>query len=113
MKTQAYLEEINQLTVSQKREINQAKTKAMFINFTDKYQCSSILTLKGDTIELVNSIQIHGVTVSNDLSWHENTAILLKKKGKSKNATTQSSMECWLQYLRNGSFMETVLPQYS
>ena len=84
----------------------------MFINFTEKYRCSSRLTLKGETIELVNSMKILGVTVSNDLSWHENTAILIKK-GKSKNATTQSSMEFWLQYLRNGSFMETVLPQYS
>ena len=79
LKTQAYLEKINQWTVSQKMEINQTKTKAMFINFTDKCQCSSRLTLKEETIELVNSMKILGVTVSNDLSWHENRAILIKK----------------------------------
>ena len=79
LKTQNYLNEINQWTVNQKMEINEKKTKAMLINFTNQHQFVTRLQLKGKSIELVDKIKILGVTMTNKLDWSENTAILVKK----------------------------------
>ena len=76
---QSYLEEINQWTENQKMEINQTKTKGMVINFTNNYQFTSRLEFKGEQIEIVDKTKILGVTVTNLLSWNENTQIIIKK----------------------------------
>ena len=60
-------------------EINQKKTKAMLINFTNNYQFCSRLTLKGESIEFVDKIKILGVIVNNKLTWDENTQGIVKK----------------------------------
>ena len=79
LKTQQYLTQINQWTINQKMEINENKTKAMLINFTNQHQFTSRLQLKGKSIDLVDIIKILGVTVTNKLDWSENTDILVKK----------------------------------
>ena len=78
LKTQKYLTEINQWTENQKMSINQNKTNAMLINFTQK-QFTTRLFLKGESVELVDKIKILGVTINNQLNWDENTAILVRK----------------------------------
>ena len=59
--------------------INQKKTKVMIFNFTNTHQLTTNLTLKGEQIEVVSKMKILGVTINNQLSWDENTAILVKK----------------------------------
>ena len=41
LKTQEYINQINSWTINQKMQINQNKTKAMVINFTNNYQFTS------------------------------------------------------------------------
>ena len=41
LKTQLYLDKINQWTLNQKMQINKMKTKAMLVNFTRNYQFTS------------------------------------------------------------------------
>ena len=51
LKSQTYLAKINHWTENQKMQINQKKTKEMIINFTDKYQFTSSLELKGQVVQ--------------------------------------------------------------
>ena len=61
-------------------EINEKKTRALIINITNIYLFSTIIILKGDeSIEIVDSRKIIGVTINNQLSWNKNTAILVRK----------------------------------
>ena len=64
-----------------------------------------------DKIEVVNKIKILGVTVNNQLTWDENTAILVRKKSQLEDATLEGSLDLWVQYYRNGPPVETILPQ--
>ena len=59
--------------------ISQKKTKAMIINYTDNYQFSTRLHLKGEDIEIVDKMKILGTIVTNQLSWNENCDFLIKK----------------------------------
>ena len=79
LRTQKYLEEINQWTINQQMDINQKKTKAMIISFTNNHQFTTRLQLKGETVEIVESMKILGIIVTNKLDWYENTALLVKK----------------------------------
>ena len=79
LKSQTYLNKINEWTEQQKMQLNQAKTKAMIVNYTEKYQFTSRLELKGQNIEIVENMKILGVTNTNKLDWNENTAILIRK----------------------------------
>ena len=78
-KSQKYLNEINKWTEEHKMIISQNKTKAMIINYTDNYQFSTRLQLKGENIEIVDQIKILGTIVTNQLSWSENCDYLIKK----------------------------------
>ena len=60
-------------------QINESKTKAMLINFTNQHQFTTRLQLKGKSIDVVEKMKILGVTVTNKLDWSENTSILVKK----------------------------------
>ena len=73
LQTLSYLDQIIDWTENQKMEINQKKSKAMLINFTQNHQFISRLTLKGEVIEFVDQMKIFGVIVNNKLSWDENT----------------------------------------
>ena len=83
LKTQKYLNEINQWTENQKMSINQNKTKAMLINFTQK-QFTTRLFLRKEPVEFVDKMKILGVTINNQLNWDKNTAILVKKVNQRK-----------------------------
>ena len=65
------------------------KTKAMIINFTNNHQFTTRLQLKGETVEIVESMKSLGVIVTNKLDWYENMA-LLAKKSQHENAITES-----------------------
>ena len=55
LKSQNWLDQINHWTNSQKMIINEAKTKAMIFNFTENYQFSTRLSLKGKNVEIIRN----------------------------------------------------------
>ena len=79
LKSQKYLNEINEWTERQKMLINQKKTKTMIFNFTDKYQFTTRLSLKDKTVEVINQTKLLGTVVTDDLKWDKNTAHIVKK----------------------------------
>ena len=78
LKSQKYLNEINEWTERQKMLINQKKTKTMIFNFTDKYQFTTRLSLKDKTVEVINQTKLLGTVVTDDLKWDKNTAHIVK-----------------------------------
>ena len=67
LKSQEFMKEIYHWTKKQKIEINENKTKAMIINFTNLHQFTSRIELKGKPIEIVNKMKILGATVTDTL----------------------------------------------
>ena len=63
-------------------KLNVDKSKYILVNFTDNYQFTSRLEVKGETVEIVDKMKILGVTITNKLNWNENTAILIQKVNK-------------------------------
>jgi hypothetical protein len=91
-------------------EINENKTKAMLINFTNQHQFTSRIQLKGKSIDMVESIKILGVQVTNTLDWSENTAILVKKVNQRMQllravwgfgCTAEEMVHLWKLYCRS------------
>ena len=79
LKSQDYLNEIQNWTKNQKMVINETKTKTMIFNFTRNYQFSTRLQLNNVNLEVVNETKLLGTIVSDDLKWEKNTAAIVKK----------------------------------
>ena len=79
LKSQEYLRQINEWTENHKMVISEKKTKAMIFNFTDNYQFTTRLELKGKNIDVVDKMKILGTIIDNKLSWDENCSLLIKK----------------------------------
>ena len=79
LKSQEYLNKINSWTEKMKMQISEKKTKAMIFNFTDNYQFSTRLNLKGTNIEIVDKMKILGTIINNQLSWDDNCNEIIKK----------------------------------
>ena len=59
--------------------LNEIKTKAMIVNFTEKYQFSTRLNLNKKTVEFVDSMKILGTLINIKLEWGQNCKELVKK----------------------------------
>ena len=59
--------------------LNEIKTKAMIVNFTEKYQFSTRLNLNNKTVELVDSMKNLGAIINRKLEWGQNCKELVKK----------------------------------
>ena len=79
LKSQEYLSQINKWTENHKMVISEKKTKAMIFNFTDNYQFTTRLELKGKNIEVVDKMKILGTIIDSTLSWDDNCSLLIKK----------------------------------
>ena len=79
LKSQKYLDQINNWTNEHKMVINAKKTKAMMFNFTHNHQFTTRLQLQGQNIEVVEEMKILGTIVKNNLSWDENCQNLIRK----------------------------------
>ena len=79
LKSQEWLDEINDWTHKQKMLVNEKKTKCMIFNFTEKYQFSTRLSINNQPIEVIDSTRLLGTIITNDLKWEENTAQIVKK----------------------------------
>ena len=80
LKSQIFIDKINQWTKNQEMIISGEKTKSMIFNFTNKYQFQTRLKLNNHNIENVSSIKILGTIITNTLSWNENCSRIIKKR---------------------------------
>ena len=110
LKSQEYLNLINQWTEKQKMVISEKKTKAMLFNFTEKYQFTTRLELKGTNIEIVDKMKILGTVITNNLCWDENCALLIQKVNNrmqlirgvhSFGATMDEMIHLWIIFCRS------------
>ena len=79
LKSQEYLNKINDWSERHKMIISEKKTKAMIFNFTDNYKFTTRLQVKENNVEIVDKMKILGTIVNNTLSWDENCNHLIKK----------------------------------
>ena len=79
LKSQEWLDEINEWTVNQKMMLNIKKTKTMIFNYTDNFQFMTRLMVENEPIDVIDSTRLLGTIISNDLTWDLNTASLVKK----------------------------------
>ena len=78
LKTQKWLDTIQDWTVNQKMVINSKKTKAMVFNFSD-FQFTTRLKLKNEKIDIIKNTKLLGTIVSDNLKWDINTIDIVKK----------------------------------
>ena len=110
LKSQQYLNEIDEWTSNQKMIINEKKTKTMIINFTQNYQFTTRLQLKDENIEVVDQMKILGTIINNKLTWDDNCKMLISKVNKrmlllkkmlSFGATIEEMVHFWKIYCRS------------
>ena len=82
LKSQKYLNLINQWTEKNLMELNEKKTKSIIFNFSKKHQFSTDLLLKNKRIEIVDQAKLLGLILTSDLKWEENTSYLVKDANK-------------------------------
>ena len=110
LKSQNYLNLINDWTEKQKMVISEKKTKAMIFNYTNNYQFTTRLQLKGSNIEIVNQMKILGTLINNNLSWNDNCDMIIKKVNarmqlirsvQSFGASTEELVHLWVIFCRS------------
>ena len=110
LKSQVYLNKLNEWSENQKMQISQKKTKAILFNFTDNYQFGTRLKLKDENIEIVHKMKLLGTVINDKLSWDDNCSEIISKVNKrmqlirtmkSFGATIQELVHLWILYCRN------------
>ena len=79
LKSQEYLNQIQDWTIKQKMILNEDKTKNMVFNFTKTKQFSTHLTLNGKVIETVKEMKLLGTIITDDMKCTKNTKYLVKR----------------------------------
>ena len=79
LKSQNYLNQIQNWTTKQKMLLNEEKTKSMIFYFNKTKQFSTRLILNNNTIEQVKSFKLLGTFITDDLKWNKNTQFLVKR----------------------------------
>ena len=101
---QTRLNQIQEYADVHKLKINEAKTKIMTFNFSNKYDFLPKFHIGSKELEVVRSFKLLGVMISSDLKWNEHTEYIVKKANKR------------LWYLRRlsrlGASRDTLLNQY-
>lgn len=77
LKSQTYLETINEWTENQKMILNPDKTKSILFNFTNNKQFTTDLTVKGEDVEMISESRLLGTIITSDLKWNKNTEKLV------------------------------------
>ena len=82
LKSEQYLDNISEWTIKQRMVLNEKKTKAMIVNFTDKYQFSTRLRLNNANVDLVESMKILRTIFNSRLDWDQYCKEIVKKVNK-------------------------------
>ena len=109
LKTQKWLESIEDWTREKKMVINSKKTKAMIFNFSsDKF--STRLKLSNENVEIIENTKLLGTLIENDLKWDLNTKNLVRKanmrmqllrKVASFGASIEDLKEIYILFIRS------------
>ena len=83
LKSQNWLNEINCWTEDNKMMTNEKKTNVMIFNFTNNYQFTIRLQLKGENIEVLKSTKLLGTYITDDLKLNLNTTNIVRKANAS------------------------------
>ena len=103
------MDQIDEWTNRQKMVISEKKTKAMLFNFTNNYQFTTRLQLKGKNVEMVDKMKILGTVVTSNLSWDDNCRELIRKVNsrmqllrgvKSFGASREEMVHLWIMFCR-------------
>ena len=79
IQSQSYLDQIQQWTKDQQMMLNGSKTKFMLINFTNNFKFNTRIKLDESPLEEVTECRLLGLTLTNTLSWSQNTETIVKK----------------------------------
>ena len=79
LKSQEWLDLINDWTIKQKMVINEKKSKVMIFNYTKNYQFTTRLTINDQALHVINSTKLLGTIITDNLGWDQNTANLVQK----------------------------------
>ena len=79
LKSQEWLNQINDWTLNQKMKINENKTKTMIFNYTNNYQFTTSLKINDKDIDVIDSTRLLGTIIQKDLRWDLNTAQVVRK----------------------------------
>ena len=82
LKSQDYINQIEQWTKSKKMKLNTTKSKYMIINFSSKYQSNTRLEMEGKLLEQVQQTRLLGVIIDQSFSWQANTNFIVQKAYK-------------------------------
>ena len=80
--SQSHLDKISHWTNKNLMKLNAEKSKYMVVNFTDKYQFSTRLTLENKLLEQVKETCLLGVVLNEKLTWTSNTEFIVRKANK-------------------------------
>ena len=110
LKSQKWLDEINEWTINQKMLVNEKKSKTIIFNFTKNYQFTTRLTINNKDVEVIDSTRLLGTIIQNDLKWDLNTAQIVKKanarmqllrKVASFGAPTEDLLNIYILFVRS------------
>lgn len=79
LKTQKYVNDIDEWTKKNKMMLNPKKTKNIIFNFSKQYQFTTDIILQDEKIETVKETKLLGTIITEDLKWSQNTEFLVKK----------------------------------
>ena len=79
LKTQEYVQQIDNWTEENKMQLNEKKTTNMVFNFTKDYQFTTDVSLKNVKLETIDKTKLLGTIITKDLKWHENTKYIVRK----------------------------------
>ena len=79
LKSQTYLDKIEEWTTCMEMKLNVEKTNYMIFNFSLENQFNTRLKLEDKILDQVHSKKLLGLIISDDLTWKENTSSLVKR----------------------------------
>jgi hypothetical protein len=79
LKSQIYLNQIQEWTIKQKMVLSEEKTKCMVFNFSKKRKFSTRLSLNNKNLETVKEVKLLGTIITDDLKWVNNTKFMVKR----------------------------------
>ena len=82
LRSQEYLNKIANWTKEKKMVLNEKKSKSMIFNFSKKFQFTTSLKLKEESLEVLDETKLLGTIITSDLRWNKNTDKIVKDANK-------------------------------